>query len=52
MCKKGIVKIQEGEGGQKWTEQVGNAPPNVEESIVLSGLEGWCKHELKKAGSS
>ncbi|KAF5632180.1 aconitase 3-isopropylmalate dehydratase large alpha beta subdomain protein [Fusarium sp. NRRL 25303] len=47
--KKGMVHVQEGEGGEKWTEKVGDIPPNVQEIIALGSLEEWCKHELKKA---
>lgn len=50
--KRSLVEIQEGEGKEKWTERVGNVPPNVQEIIVRGGLEEWCKHELKKAGQS
>ncbi|KAF5550667.1 hypothetical protein FNAPI_7652 [Fusarium napiforme] len=48
--KKSMVHVQEGEGGEEWTEKVGDIPPNVQEIIALGGLEEWCKHELKKAG--
>ncbi|KAF5535885.1 hypothetical protein FMEXI_10617 [Fusarium mexicanum] len=48
--KKSMVHVQESEGGEKWTEKVGDIPPNVQEIIALGGLEEWCKHELNKAG--
>ncbi|KAF5666733.1 hypothetical protein FCIRC_10088 [Fusarium circinatum] len=48
--KKSMVHVQEGEGGEKWTEKVGDIPPNVQEIIAPGGLEEWCKHELNKAG--
>jgi homoaconitate hydratase len=41
--------VQEGEGGDKWTEQVGELPANVQEIIAAGGLESWVKNEVAKS---
>ncbi|KZF21393.1 homoaconitase [Xylona heveae TC161] len=40
------VEVQEGEGGAKWTQPVGELPPNVQEIIARGGLEKWVKKEI------
>ncbi|KAF4303916.1 putative homoaconitase protein [Botryosphaeria dothidea] len=40
------VTIQEGEGGEKWSQKVGELPPNVQEIIALGGLENWVKKSI------
>ena len=46
--RRSEVEVQEGDGGQKWTQKVGNLPPNVQEIIVRGGLEKWVKGEIAK----
>ena len=40
------VEVQEGEGGETWTESVGDVPPTVQEIIAKGGLEKWIKSRL------
>ncbi|KFX95613.1 hypothetical protein O988_05723 [Pseudogymnoascus sp. VKM F-3808] len=40
------ITVQEGEGGAKWTQAVGEMPPNVQEIIARGGLEKWVKAEI------
>jgi homoaconitate hydratase len=47
--KRSVVEVQEGEGGDKWTEQVGELPANVQEIIAAGGLESWVKNEVAKS---
>ncbi|PGG96038.1 homoaconitase, mitochondrial [Helicocarpus griseus UAMH5409] len=47
--KRSLVEVQEGEGGESWTEKVGELPANVQEIIASGGLESWVKNEIKKA---
>lgn len=47
--RRSQVTVQEGPGGQKWTEKVGELPPNVQEIIARGGLEKWVKGEIEKA---
>jgi homoaconitate hydratase len=49
--KRSVVEVQEGEGGDKWTEQVGELPANVQEIIAAGGLESWVKNEVQKSQS-
>ncbi|KAF2744507.1 homoaconitase mitochondrial precursor [Sporormia fimetaria CBS 119925] len=44
--RRSTVSVQEGPGGQKWSVQVGELPPNVQEIIALGGLESWVKKEI------
>ncbi|KKY24353.1 putative homoaconitase [Phaeomoniella chlamydospora] len=46
--KKSQVEIVEGEGGKRWTEKVGELPPNVQEIIAKGGLEKWVQNEIGK----
>lgn len=48
--KRSRVEIQEGEGGQRWTQNVGELPPNVQEIIARGGLEGWVRGEISQEG--
>ncbi|KAI9673085.1 MAG: mitochondrial Homoaconitase [Trizodia sp. TS-e1964] len=43
------VEVQEGKGGEKWTQKVGELPPNVQEIIARGGLENWVKKEIGAA---
>ena len=40
------ITVQEGEGGAKWSQAVGEMPPNVQEIIARGGLEKWVKAEI------
>ena len=44
------VEVEEGRGGAKWSQKVGELPPNVQEIIARGGLEKWVKKEIE-AGS-
>lgn len=43
--KKSQIEVTEGDGA-KWTEKVGELPPNVQEIIARGGLEKWVKREI------
>lgn len=43
------VVITEGEGGETWSQKVGELPPNVQEIIARGGLEKWVKKEIGEA---
>lgn len=45
--RRSKVIIQEGEGGETWTEKVTALPPNIQEIIARGGLEKWVKHEIE-----
>ncbi|ORY71979.1 uncharacterized protein BCR38DRAFT_418557 [Pseudomassariella vexata] len=47
--RRSKVTVTEGEGGQTWSQRVGELPPNVQEIIARGGLEKWVKHEISKA---
>ncbi|RAL10708.1 homoaconitase LysF [Aspergillus homomorphus CBS 101889] len=47
--KRSLVEVQEGEGGESWTEQVGELPANVQAIIAAGGLEAWVKAEVSKS---
>ncbi|KAK5163623.1 mitochondrial Homoaconitase [Saxophila tyrrhenica] len=47
--RRSQVVVQEGEGGDSWTQAVGELPPNVQEIIARGGLEGWVRGEIGKA---
>ncbi|KAI4150281.1 MAG: hypothetical protein LQ341_001119 [Variospora aurantia] len=49
--KRSLVEVHEGEGGETWTEQVGELSRNVQEIIAAGGLEAWVKAELGKANT-
>jgi len=44
--RKSKVEITEGEGGETWSQKVGELPPNVQEIIARGGLEKWVKSEI------
>lgn len=50
--KKSQIEVQEGEGGRRWVEKVGELPPNVQEIIAKGGLEKWVNNELASAASA
>lgn len=47
--RRSLVTVQEGEGGEKWSQKVGELPPNVQEIIALGGLEKWVKKQIGSA---
>ncbi|KAK8074545.1 homoaconitate hydratase [Apiospora hydei] len=47
--RRSQVVVTEGEGGQTWTQKVGELPPNVQEIIARGGLENWVKQEISAA---
>jgi homoaconitate hydratase len=47
--KKCQIEVEEGEGGRKWVETIGELPPNVQEIIAKGGLEKWVKNEIGSA---
>jgi homoaconitate hydratase len=44
--RRSKVFVTEGEGGQTWSQKVGELPPNVQEIIARGGLEKWVKAEI------
>jgi len=44
--RRSKVTVTEGEGGEKWSQKVGELPPNVQEIIAKGGLEKWVKSEI------
>ncbi|KAI1852420.1 hypothetical protein JX266_002598 [Neoarthrinium moseri] len=47
--RRSKVTVTEGEGGQTWSQKVGEMPPNVQEIIARGGLEKWVKAEISRA---
>ena len=47
--RRSRVVVTEGEGGDTWSQQVGELPPNVQEIIARGGLERWVKGEIGDA---
>ncbi|RAK96456.1 homoaconitase LysF [Aspergillus ibericus CBS 121593] len=45
--RRSQIEVQEGEHGPKWTHQVGELPPNVQEIIAQGGLEKWVKNAIE-----
>ena len=46
--KKSQIEVTEG-NGKKWTQKVGELPPNVQEIIAKGGLEKWVQQEIGKS---
>ncbi|KAL8788996.1 MAG: hypothetical protein Q9213_001405 [Squamulea squamosa] len=44
--RKSMVEVQEGESGPRWSQKVGELPPNVQEIIATGGLEKWVKKQI------
>lgn len=44
--RRSRIEVQEGENGAKWTQKVGELPPNVQEIIARGGLEKWVKNTI------
>ncbi|KAL9602852.1 MAG: hypothetical protein Q9219_001547 [cf. Caloplaca sp. 3 TL-2023] len=47
--RRSRVEVQEGENGPKWSQKVGELPPNVQEIIARGGLEKWVKKQIEGA---
>ncbi|KAL8877897.1 MAG: hypothetical protein Q9192_008570, partial [Flavoplaca navasiana] len=47
--RRSKVDVQEGENGSKWSQRVGELPPNVQEIIASGGLEKWVKKQIERA---
>lgn len=47
--RRSVVEVVEGNGGEKWSEKVGDLPVGVQAVIATGGLEAWCKAELAKS---
>jgi homoaconitate hydratase len=45
--RRSVVEIREGEGGDTWTQSVGELSANVQEIIARGGLEKWVQKELE-----
>jgi homoaconitate hydratase len=45
--RKSQIEVQEGPNGRKWTEKVGELPPNVQEIIAKGGLEKWVQTQIQ-----
>ena len=48
--RRSRVVVKEGEGGETWTQAVGELPPNVQEIVARGGLEKWVRGEIEAAG--
>jgi len=46
--RRSEVVVQEGHGGPRWVQKVGELPPNVQEIIARGGLENWVKKEIQR----
>ncbi|KOS18587.1 Homoaconitase [Escovopsis weberi] len=47
--RRSMVEVKEGDGGETWSERVGELPANVQAIIAAGGLEAWVKGEVNKA---
>ncbi|KAI1430187.1 hypothetical protein F5Y12DRAFT_722443 [Xylaria sp. FL1777] len=47
--RRSKVTVTEGEGGETWSQKVGELPPNVQEIIAMGGLEKWVKYQISRA---
>lgn len=45
--RRSKVEVTEGEGGETWSQKVGELPPNVQEIIARGGLEKWVKSQIE-----
>ena len=46
--RRSKVTVTEGEGGETWSQKVGEMPPNVQEIIAMGGLEKWVKSKISQ----
>lgn len=44
--KRSVLEVQEGPGGDKWEEKVGEFAESLQDIIAKGGLENWTKHEI------
>lgn len=44
--KRSQIEVEEGKAGKRWTEKVGELPPNVQEIVAEGGLEKWVKKQI------
>ncbi|KAK0386596.1 hypothetical protein NLU13_6431 [Sarocladium strictum] len=47
--KRSVVEVREGDGGETWTEKVGELPANVQAIIAAGGLEAWVKAQVAQS---
>lgn len=47
--RRSVVEVQEGAGGEAWSEKVGELPITVQEIIAAGGLEAWIRAQVSKA---
>jgi len=47
--RRSKVVVTEGDGGETWSQKVGEMPPNVQEIIARGGLEKWVKSQIAEA---
>ncbi|KAL8728558.1 MAG: hypothetical protein Q9166_005291 [cf. Caloplaca sp. 2 TL-2023] len=47
--RRSRVDVQEGEDGSRWSQKVGELPPNVQEIIARGGLEKWVKKQIESS---
>lgn len=50
--KRNLIEVQEGEGGDTWTEQVGELSRKVQKIVAAGGLEAWVKAEIGKTAAA
>lgn len=46
--RRSVVEVEEGPGGEKWSEKVGTLPPTVQAIIAAGGLEAWTRAQVAK----
>ncbi|KAM7186973.1 mitochondrial Homoaconitase [Rhypophila sp. PSN 637] len=46
--RRSKVVVTEGEGGETWSQKVGELPPTVQEIIARGGLEKWVKAKISE----
>ncbi|KAI9742074.1 MAG: mitochondrial Homoaconitase [Cirrosporium novae-zelandiae] len=46
--RRSRVEVQEGEHGLKWSQRVGELPPNVQDIIAKGGLEKWVQGQINE----
>ena len=45
--RRSRLTVQEGRDGKRWSQKVGELPPNVQEIIARGGLEKWVRKEIE-----
>lgn len=46
--ERSLVTVQEGEGGEKWSQRVGELSENVQEIVARGGLEKWVRAKIEE----